>query len=459
MSDDRAIPLWQEGVQFGAVENRKPVDGVVETDVVIVGAGYTGLWTAYYLKQLMPKISVTIVESRFVGFGGSGRNGGWCSAFLPMSPSEMSDEHGHDAMRFLQDQMFATVDEIARVAQAHDIACDFHKGGTITSASNPAHVERLHHYIDDWHAAGFSQTDMSWETAEQISRRVAVSSTLGGMYSPHCAAINPWKLVTGLARTVESLGVKIYENSHATTIEPRRVTLERGEVRAKWVINALESFTSQLSASKRKIVPLYSLMVATEPLSQSAWQSLGWNNRETFADGRNMVTYAQRTADGRIAFGGRGAPYHFGSSISHKYDRNTTIHSRLEQTVREIFPQVADAQFTHHWGGPVGAPRDWHAFANVDASTGLCAGGGYVGDGVALSNLVGRTLAHQIADTGDALTRCALVNHQSKQWEFEPLRWLGVNSLLALTEYADKAERRTHRPIKRLLALRDGLLG
>jgi glycine/D-amino acid oxidase-like deaminating enzyme len=279
------------------------------------------------------------------------------------------------------------------------------------------------------------------------------------MYSPHCAVVNPWKLVTGLAQTVESLGVVVYENSRALSIGPRRVVLEHGEVRAKWVVNALESFTSQLPSSKRKIVPLYSLMVATEPLSESVWRSLGWAHRETFADGRNMVTYAQRTADGRIAFGGRGAPYHFGSSISDRYDRNTTIHGRLEETVQEIFPQVADAQFTHHWGGPVGAPRDWHAFANVDTETGLCAGGGYVGDGVALSNLVGRTLAHQIANTGDALTRSALVNHQSKKWEVEPLRWLGVNSLLALTEYADKSERRTHRPMKRLLALRDGLLG
>ena len=168
------------------------------------------------------------------------------------------------------------------------------------------------------------------------------------------------------------------------------MTTTAGEVRAKVVVRAIESFASQMKPTKRSVVPLYSLMVATEPLPADVWRSIGWSGRETFADGRNMVTYAQRTADGRIAFGGRGAPYHFGSRIEDRFDRHDTIHRRLEETVREIFPQVADARITHRWGGPVGAPRDWHTFATIDRATGLCAGGGYVGDGVALANLVGQ---------------------------------------------------------------------
>lgn len=450
------LSLWRDGAE---VAPRQQLAAVIDADVAIVGAGFTGLWTAYYLLQLAPQLKIAIVEARHVGFGGSGRNGGWCVGFLPMSPSEMAIDHGVEPMQFIQKQLFTTVDEVGEVTAREKIDCGFHKGGTIETASNLAHVDRIKETVSSWRSAGFGEQDMRWENADEIRSRISLPTTFGGKFSPHCAAINPWQLVTGLARVLESRGVSIYEDSPALALDSRRVTTGGGAVNAKWVVRAIESFGSQMKPTHRSVVPLYSLMVATEPLSESVWQSLGWENRETFSDGRNMITYGQRTADGRIAFGGRGAPYHFGSRIADRYDHHKTIHRRLENTVRELFPQIGDAEFTHRWGGPVGAPRDWHAYANVDRDTGMCAGGGYVGDGVALSNLVGRTLAHQIADTGDALTRSLLVNHQSKQWEPEPLRWLGVNSLLALTELADRVERRTHRPTKRLLALRDRLLG
>lgn len=450
-----ATPLWQDG---DVVELRPTLDGTHEADVAIVGGGYTGLWTAYYLTSLVPHLRIVVIESRHVGFGGSGRNGGWCSAFLPMSPDEMANEHGHEAMHFIQRAMFATVDEVGRVAREEGIDCGFVKGGTLTSASNEAHVSRLRDYVASWHEMGFSPHDVCWQSPEEVSSRIAVARTLGGTYSPHCAAIQPWHLVRGLATVLERRGVAIFEGSPATRIVSGTVATSTGVVRARYVVRAIESFASQMRPTNRSIIPLYSLMVATEPLPDDVWSALGWANRETFADGRNMVTYAQRTTDGRIAFGGRGAPYHFGSQIADRFDLHTTIHRRLEESVREIFPQVSDAKFTHHWGGPVGAPRDWHAFVTADRSTGMYAGGGYVGDGVALANLVGRTLAHLIADTGDPLTRSLLVGHVSKSWEREPLRWLGINGLLTLTEFADRRERRTKRPSSRLLEVRDRLL-
>ena len=294
MQSARAATLWQDGI---VRTPKQELRGAHSFDVAIVGGGYTGLWTAYYLQQLAPALKIAIIEANYIGFGGSGRNGGWCSAFLPMSPSEMMEQHGLEAMLFAQQEMFATVDEVGEVAQRESIQCDFHKGGTITSASNPAHVQRLRDYVADWQKLGFGPDVLKWQTADDISERISVSRTFGGVYSPHCAVINPWKLVSGLADVVERRGVEIFENSSVINISERNVTTRAGHVTARWVVKAVESFGSQLNSMKRSIAPLYSLMVATEPLSADAWKSIGWNNRETFADGRNMVTYAQRTAD------------------------------------------------------------------------------------------------------------------------------------------------------------------
>ena len=211
----RAATLWQDGI---VRTPKQELRGAHSFDVAIVGGGYTGLWTAYYLQQLAPALKIAIIEANYIGFGGSGRNGGWCSAFLPMSPSEMMEQHGLEAMLFAQQEMFATVDEVGEVAQRESIQCDFHKGGTITSASNPAHVQRLRDYVADWQKLGFGTDVLKWQTADDISERISVSRTFGCVYSPHCAVINPWKLVSGLADVVERRGVEIFENSSVINI-------------------------------------------------------------------------------------------------------------------------------------------------------------------------------------------------------------------------------------------------
>lgn len=450
------LSLWQDGTEL---EKRRPLVGNLDVDVAIVGAGYTGLWTAYYLSESDPTLSIAIIDSKQVGSGASGRNGGWCSALLPWSPAELEMRHGRMAMQFIQREMFATIDEVHRVTNFEAIDCDFAKGGTLTSASSPAHVDRLRNEVASWYDSGFVSSDMAWLDAQEIRRTINLTTTYGGVFAPHCAALHPFKLVTGLAHALERRGIQIFEDSKAIAIGTNQVTTPQGSVTARHIVRATEAYTSQLDGHRRTMVPLYSLMVATEPLPMSVWNDLGWSRRTTFADGRNMVTYAQRTADGRIAFGGRGAPYHFGSAIHDRFDSDHRIHDKLERTVRHLFPQISDARFTHRWGGPLGGPRDWHPFATYDSGSGLATGGGYVGDGVALSNLVGRTLSHLIVGTDHPLTRSLLVNHSSKQWEREPLRWLGINGLLALTELADHRERRTGRAAVGILRFRDRVMG
>ena len=189
-------------------------------------------------------------------------------------------------------------------------------------------------------------------------------------------------------------------------------------------------------------MPVFSLMVATEPLSEGFWSSAGLRGRETFADYRHMIIYGQRTADSRLAFGGRGAPYHFGSSVQPRFDRDGGVHALLRSTLTELFPQLKGVRFTHAWGGPLAIPRDWHSSVGLDRSTGIAWAGGYVGDGVSTTNLAGRTLSDLITGADTELTTLPWVNHQSPRWEPEPFRWVGVNAGLWAMNLGDRSEER-----------------
>jgi glycine/D-amino acid oxidase-like deaminating enzyme len=294
---------------------------------------------------------------------------------------------------------------------------------------------------------------------EQASRkRLAATDVLGATYTPHCAAIHPGKLVRGLAEIVEGRGATIYERTPALAVEPGRVQTPNGSVRAPKVIRATEGYTARLPGSRRTLAPVYSLMIATEPLPDAVWESIGLRQRETFSDYRHLIIYGQRTADGRFAFGGRGAPYHYASRIKPGYERVPQVFAALEQTLHELFPALAGVAITHRWGGALGIARDWHASVGLDPSTGLGWAGGYVGDGVSTTNLAGRTLADLVLDRGTPLTKLPWVGHRSRPWEPEPLRWLGANAGLQAMTWADHAEDRHGRP-SRLAQVVEAMMG
>jgi glycine/D-amino acid oxidase-like deaminating enzyme len=281
---------------------------------------------------------------------------------------------------------------------------------------------------------------------------------LGATYTPHCAAIHPARLVRGLARAVERLGATVHEHTAVTAVEPHLVTTDRGRVRADVVVRATEGYTPGLAGHRRDVAPVYSLMVATEPLPAHVWAEVGLAERETFADHRHLIVYGQRTADDRLAFGGRGAPYHYGSSVRPEHDREPATFGDLHRVLVDLLPAVGDAALTHCWGGPLGIARDWCASVGLDPATGLAWAGGYVGDGVATTNLAGRTLTDLVLGRDTALTALPWVNHRSRRWEPEPLRWLGVSASLAVMGGADTEEARTGRPSRRAAAL-NRLLG
>lgn len=445
MKDYRSYSFWLED-SGDDLTPRPPLDDDASFDVAIVGGGYTGLWTAYYLAGADPSLKIAVIEKDICGFGASGRNGGWCSALFAGSRRRTAKLHGRDAAVALQRAMFATVDEVGKVVQAEGIDVGWHKGGTLSLATTPAHLIRLHDAIDNERAWGFGEEDYVWLDEAEASRRVDVSGSLGAVFTPHCARIHPAKLVRGLARAVESRGVHVFEGTAATAIEPNAVTTDRGRVTARVVVRATESYTASLAGLRRALTPVYSLMIATEPLPSEFWRDVNWAGRETITDGRHVLIYAQRTADDRIAMGGRGAPYHFASRIQDSFDRDAGVFTEIERVLKTLMPAAERGRITHRWGGPVGIPRDWYTSVGFDRATGVAWAGGYVGDGVSTTNLAGRTLSDLILERSTELTGLPWVNHRSRKWEPEPLRWIGMNLGFRLAAAADRVENRTGRP-------------
>lgn len=427
--------------QLKELPKRNSLNKNLESDVVIVGAGFTGLWTAYYLKKLSPESSVVILEKNHVGFGASGRNGGWCSALFATSLEKLAKKSGSELARDQYLEMVKTLEEIESVIKEEKIEVDWQRGGTVTLARNQIQLKRAVAEVNYFREWGFDENYLMLLSKNEASEILAASKVHGGTYTPHCAAINPAKLVIGLAAVVEKLGVEIYENTPVVEISPHLVKTTSNSIKAKYVIRATEGYTPTFNNHQRELIPIYSLMIATEPLPQEVIKEVGLKNRATFADFRNTIIYGQRTADNRIVFGGRGAPYAFRSKIKPSLEQHKKTHQALEETLKELLPQIINFKITHMWGGPLGIPRDWSSHVGLDPEIGLASAGGYVGDGVGTSNLAGRTLADLILNRDTLLTRLPWVNHASKKWEFEPLRFIAINLGNFLAKTSDVTEK------------------
>ncbi|MFC7496174.1 MULTISPECIES: NAD(P)/FAD-dependent oxidoreductase [unclassified Nocardioides] len=433
------LSLWHDTVDTDWTP-RASLDGDVEADVAVVGAGFTGLWTAHYLAEADPELRVVVLEAETAGFGASGRNGGWCSALFPASLATLS-QHADRAAALAQHRaMRETVDEVVRVAAAEGIDAHVAKGGTIALARNRAQWSRARAEVADARSWSRGEDDLRLLGRQEAQEVLRGSRTRGATYTPDCAAIHPARLVRGLADAVERRGVTIHEGTRVRAIEPHLARTDHGTVHARTVLRATEGYTATLKGERRAMVPVYSLIIATEPLAAEVWDEIGLARRETFTDHRHLIVYGQRTADDRMVFGGRGAPYHLGSRIRPEHDRDEKVFARLYAALVDLFPVLAGTRVTHAWGGALGIPRDWCASVGLDPETGLGWAGGYVGDGVATTNLAGRTLRDLVLGRDTEITRLPWVGHRSRAWEPEPLRWLGINAGLHAMTIADAEE-------------------
>jgi glycine/D-amino acid oxidase-like deaminating enzyme len=430
------VSFWYR--QAGRPEPGAALPGSTEADVCVVGAGYTGLWTAYYLKRARPDLRIVVLEKDFAGFGASGRNGGWVLGELAGDRRRYARRHGRQAVVDLQRAMFATVAEVGRVVAAEGIEADLVHGGVVHIARNSAQLARLHamHAQNrDW---GWAEEDL---TLLGPDAPIRVAGGLGAAWSPHCARVQPAKLVQGLARAVRALGVDIYERTPVTRIRPRGAVTPYGVVTAEYVLRATEGFTPALAGHHRDWLPMNSSMIVTTPLPAPVWDRIGWANAELLGDMAHYYMYAQRTADGRIAFGGRGRAYRYGSRVDDAGRTQAWTVDTLWRMLTGMFPAVAGAaEVAHAWSGVLAVPRDWCATVAVDRRTGLGHAGGYTGHGVATANLAGRTLRDLVLRRDTELTALPWVGRRTRRWEPEPLRWLGVQAMYALYQAADARE-------------------
>jgi glycine/D-amino acid oxidase-like deaminating enzyme len=451
------VSFWH--TSLGSPVPRPALAAPRHADVCVVGAGFTGLWTAYYLKRAAPHLEIVVLEERFSGYGASGRNGGFVMAALPGPAARYAGDRGHGAVVAMQQWMIDTVDEVIRVAAREGIEADLVKGGYIRAAFTQTQLERQASAAESMRALGMGDTQLL--SGAQLAERIQIHGAVGGLYTPHCARVQPAKLVRGLADAVEALGVTIYESTPVTRIAPGRASTPAGDVEAPFILRATEAYSARIAGLRRAILPLNSSMVATERLAPSFWDSVGWAGFETVSQASYAYAYMQRTADDRLAIGIAAHPelYRFGSRTENDGAAGPKAVALLRRRVAQLFPTLAEhGGIEHAWSGVFGAPRDWCASVGLDHETGIAWAGGYAGHGVATANLAGRTVRDLILGEDTELVRLPWVGRPTRRWEPEPLRWIGAHVLNAAYRIADEHEHRAGRASP-LAAIADKISG
>jgi glycine/D-amino acid oxidase-like deaminating enzyme len=450
------VSFWYADI--GLPAPRPALTGDTTVDVCIIGAGFTGLWAAHYLRNAAPDLNILIVEKNFAGYGASGRNGGWLTGGFAWNHARYLETATEASLRAMVQAMNGTVDEVIAVAEDHGIDADILRTDELMVAVNPAQLSRVKDEVARRHHWG-EDTRVHQIDASEARGRVNMPGILGGMIVQGVARIQPAKLVQGLARMVEAQGTRIAEGTAALAIAPGVVETNHGTVRARTILRCTEGFTATLPGARREWLPLNSAQIATAPLPATVWQEIGWNGHEILGDFANAYCYCQRTREGRITVGARGVPYKYGSKLdTHGAPDGETIR-RLTDILHRHFPATRDFGIDHAWCGTLAVPRDWCATVGLDPKTRIGWAGGYVGVGVSTSNLAGRTLADLTLGLETGLTGLPWVNRRVRAWEPEPLRWLGVQGMYALLNAADRQEDVSQGPPSRLGRLGNWLTG
>jgi glycine/D-amino acid oxidase-like deaminating enzyme len=416
-------------------------DADTDVDVAVLGAGLSGLWTAWALRQNDPQLSVAVFEAEELGFGASGRNCGWLSAKPVGIRSVLSRVAGRDGVLAVEQHLRFAMHDVVRILGASNI--DARHGGSTQVARSANEQRRIESYLVASRQWGVTDMHLQLLTAGEARRRIDVAGVTGALHTPDNYCVDPVKMLFTLARAVQDAGVPIYTDSRVTSIEPGRLVVRGHRVRVRRrIVVATEGYSSAQPGRRRNTLPLNSSMLVTEPLTEDQWSKIGWDHADGLSGSAHTYFYGQRTPDGRIAIGGRGKPYRFGSG----FDRDGVVDAHtidaLSGVLQDLFPQVALTP-SHAWCGVLGVARDWSPFIDTDTAGAITRIGGYAGQGLTAAHLAGRISADLISGRDSALTRLPWVRPTPRRWEPEPLRWIGANGLYRAYALADALEARS----------------
>jgi glycine/D-amino acid oxidase-like deaminating enzyme len=413
-----------------------PLEGSARADVCIVGGGYTGLWTAHFLKRAEPSLDIVVVERSWAGSGASGHNDGYAMTVLDMSLHHLVERHGPERAGAAHEAVAASVVEIGEFCTEHGIDAEYELNGFAAIALNDAHMWRLERDLD---AARRIDAAHDFTLVEGPEARDVIGSprVRAVLREGRGAILNPHKLVRGLARTVEESGVRIFERSPATRLSPGRVETERGAVQAPRIVVATNAYQHRFEQFDDMVVPLWSYAMTTEPLTAEQRGRVAWPGREGFEDKRNFITIGRPTADGRILWGGRLAPYFYGNDMDPRHMRNERVFADLREGWRELFPMWEDVRFTHAYGGCVAITASFLPHVG-SLGEGIFYGYGYNGHGVAPSHTVGRALSDLVLGRESEHTQLVFVDQAEASIPPEPLRFLGTRLTTALLDRQDR---------------------
>jgi glycine/D-amino acid oxidase-like deaminating enzyme len=412
------------------------LEGTHRADVCIVGGGYTGMWTAYFLKQAEPSLDVAIVERSWAGSGASGHNDGYAMTLLDMSHHHLVERYGPERAATAHEAVARSVIEIGEFCEAHGVDAEYERNGFVALAVNDGQMWRLEKDLEAARLMGAE--DFTLHEGDEARAVIGSPIVRGALREERSALLNPQKLARGLARTIEGMGVRIFERSPATTVESGRVSTDRGAVEAGRIAVATNAYQHTIDQFRGKVVPIWSYAMVTEPLTDEQLARVEWPAREGFEDKRNFITIGRFAAGNRVIFGGRLAPYFYGADMDTRHMRNEHVFDQIRGAWREFFPMWGDIEFTHAYGGCVAITSRFLPYVG-SLGGGVLYGYGYNGHGVAPSHTVGQTLCDLVLERESEYTGLVFVNQEKEpRVPPEPLAYLGTRLTMALLERQDR---------------------